>query len=579
MSMTNNAALLEPTTEPPMTSLWSATWKRVWQKPSPFGLCAIALALLLAIPIMGILMSVFQEGQGNWPHLMQTVLPNYIANSLLLVIGVGIGVTAVGVGTAWLVVMCEFPGRRLFEWALILPLAVPAYVVAYAYTDILQSSGPIQQLIRDLTGLSFGEYWFPNIRSMGGAITIFIAVLYPYVYLLSRAAFLEQSVCALEVSRTLGCSPWGSFRSVALPLARPAIIVGVSLALMETLADFGTVAHFGIQTFTTGIYRTWASMGDRVAAAQLSSLLLMFVLVLLVLERHARQQARYHQTTGCYRQLKPHRLRGWQRVSALLFCAIPVLIGFIAPLVMLLYMHITAGHSLLDQNYLAMIQNSVMLAGITAIVAVLVSLFLGFAARIERSRLSMAANRMAAMGYAIPGTMIAVGILYPLAAFDQMINRVVSQLFGVNIGLLLTGSLAALVLAYLVRFMSVSLNTVESSLAKVTPSMEDVARSLGKSKATTLAKVHAPMMSGGLLTAGLIVFVDVMKELPATLIMRPFDFDTLAIQAYNLAKDERLTQAATPSLVIVMVGVLPLILLSRRIMSSRTGSVHYKNGV
>ena len=537
-----------------------------------FGSLAILLALILSVPVIGILFSLFQEGQGNWPHLVDTVLPRYIYNSLILVVGVGIGVTLLGVGTAWLVVMCDFPGKRVFEWALILPLAVPAYVVAYAYTDVLQSSGPIQQMIRDTTGLRFGEYWFPNIRSMGGAITIFISVLYPYVYLLTRTAFLEQSVCVLEVSRTLGRTAWGSFWSVALPLARPAIIVGVSLALMETLADFGTVFHFGIQTFTTGIYRTWASMGDRVAAAQLSSILLTFVFVLLVIERYSRQRSRYHQTTGKYQAIKSYRLRGWRALIATAFCALPMLLGFVAPLIMLLYMHITAGHDLTSTRYLNMIQNSVTMAGITAVLAVILSLYLAYAARIERSAVAVAVNKIAGMGYAIPGTMIAVGILYPVAYVDNFLSAQFEKLFGISLGLMLTGSLGALVLAYLVRFMAVSLNTVDSSLAKVTPSMEDASRTLGKSKLATVMKVHAPIMSGGLLTAGLIVFVDVMKELPATLIMRPFNFDTLAIQAYNLAKDERLTQAATPSLVIVAVGILPLILLSRQIMKSRTGS-------
>lgn len=542
---------------------------------SVFGLFAILLALLLSVPIFGILLSLFQEGMGNWPHLVDTVLPRYISNSLTLVFGVGIGVTIIGVGAAWLVVMCEFPGRRIFEWGLILPLAVPAYVVAYAYTDVLQSSGPIQQMIRDLSGLRFGEYWFPNIRSMGGAITIFISVLYPYVYLLARTAFLEQSICVLEVSRTLGRTAWGSFWSVAIPLARPAIIVGVSLALMETLADFGTVFHFGIQTFTTGIYRTWASMGDRVAAAQLSSILLSFVFILLVIERHSRSQAKYHQTTGRYPMIKSSRLRGWRGFGASIFCALPLLLGFIAPVIMLLYMHVIAGHDLTNERYVQMIQNSALMATITAMLAVFFSLYLAYAARIERSTLAAAVNRIAGMGYAIPGTMIAVGILYPMASFDNFLSDHFEKLFGIRLGLVFTGSLSALVLAYLIRFMAVSLNTVDSSLAKVTPNMEDASRTLGKSKIATVLTVHTPIMSGGLLTAGLIVFVDVMKELPATLIIRPFNFDTLAIQAYNLAKDERLTQAATPSLVIVAVGIVPLIILSRRIMQSRTGSSHH----
>ncbi len=538
---------------------------------SGLSLSALLIALILSVPVMGIVWSIFQPGQGNWPHLVETVLPLYIQNSLILMVGVAFGVGIGGVGSAWLVVMCRFPGRRFFEWALILPLAVPAYVVAYAYTDVLQASGPIQTMIRDLTGLRFGEYWFPRIRTIEGAIVIFSMVLYPYVYLLTRAAFLEQSICVLDVARTLGRTSWGAFRSVAMPLARPAIVAGVALALMETLADFGTVAHFGIPTFTTGIYRTWASMGDRIAAAQLSSVLLTFVLVLLVMERISRRHARFYQTSSKYQPIKGHRLKGWRSAAAIVFCSVPLIVGFIAPFIMLLWMAFTDGHNLLSPRYLTMILNSFTLAGGTAVLAVVVSLFLAYVARIERSRISNAANLVVGLGYAVPGTMIAVGILIPVAFFDNAVDRVFRELFGVSTGLLLTGSLAALILAYLVRFMAVSLNTVQASLGKVTPSMEDAARMLGKGPAATAVRIHAPIMSGGLLTAGLIVFVDVMKELPATLIMRPFNFDTLAIQAYNLAKDERLTQAATPSLVIVAVGLLPLIFLSRAIMKSRPG--------
>ncbi|MEM0911510.1 MAG: iron ABC transporter permease, partial [Pseudomonadota bacterium] len=495
----------------------------------------------------------------------------YIKNSLLLMLFVGIGVSIVGVGTAWLVVMCRFPGRRFFEWALILPLAVPAYVVAYAYTDVLQVSGPIQSFIRDTFDLRFGDYWFPNMRTFEGAVVIFIAVLYPYVYLLARAAFLEQSICALDAARTLGRSAWGAFRSVALPLARPAIVAGTALALMETLADFGTVAHFGIPTFATGIYRAWTSMGDQIAAAQLSSVLLMFVILLIWVERMSRQQAKYHHTTGRYQQIDGYRLSGFRAFMAFVFCLLPLFLGFLGPLVMLLWMHLTDGHDLFSPRYISMGWNSISLAGITACLAVMLSMFLVYIARSEKTWLIRFSNRIVSLGYAIPGSMIAVGILIPLASFDNTVSDFLEEQFDISVGLLLTGSIAALVLGYMVRFMTVSMNTVQASLDKVTPSMEYASRSLGYSPTKTAVKVHVPIISGGLLTAGLIVFVDVMKELPATLIMRPFNFDTLAVQAYNLASDERLAQAATPSLVIVAVGILPLIIMSRAIMRSRPG--------
>lgn len=539
---------------------------------SKFGMAALLIAALFSLPVLGVAWSVFQPGLGNWPHLVDTVLPTYIQNSLILMLGVGVGVFCLGVGSAWLVVMCHFPAKRFFEWALILPLAAPAYVVAYAYTDFLQSSGPVQSWIRASFDLRFGEYWFPRIRTIEGAIAVFTLTLYPYVYMLSRAAFLEQSVCALDVARSLGRSAWSSFLSIALPMARPAIVVGVALALMETLADFGTVAHFGVPTFTTGIYRTWISMGDRVAAAQLCTILLGFVLVLLVMERVSRRQGRFHQATGRYQEIREVPLTGLRAVAAFLFCALPLALGFIAPFGILLWMAMTDGHDLLSPRYIRMIGNSFSLAAGTALVAILVSIFLAYAARLEKSTLTKVANRLVGMGYAVPGTMIAVGIIIPVAAFDNAVDRFFEQVFGVSTGLLLTGSIASLIFAYLVRFLAVSLNAVQASLGKVTPNMDGAARSLGAGPIETVSRVHAPIITGGILTAGLVVFVDVMKELPATLLLRPFNFDTLAIQAYNLAKDERLTQAATPSLVIVAVGVLPVLFLSRAIMKSRPGS-------
>ncbi len=533
---------------------------------------ALVVAALVAVPILSVIWSIFQTGQGNWPHLVETVLPQYIANSLILMAGVAVGVIVGGVGPAWLVVMCRFPGRRIFEWALILPLAVPAYVVAYAYTDFLQAAGPVQTLIRDLSGWTAQDYWFPEIRSLGGAIVIFSTVLMPYTYLLARTAFLEQSVCVLEVAATLGRSPWNRFRTVAVPLARPAIVAGTALALMETLADFGTVAHFGINTFTTGIYRTWFSMGDRVAAAQLSSILLTFVFGLLLLERYNRHKARFYQTSSKYQQLKPSHLRGFKAWGAALFCSVPLVVGFLAPFLILFWMALTAGHDLFSSRYIELTTNSVILAGVTAILAVGLALLLSYAARIEQSRLTIGANLIAGMGYAIPGSIIAVGILIPVATFDNALSAWLEANFGIETGLLLTGSIAALVFAYLVRFMAVALQTVQASFAKITPNMEHASRTLGHGPLSTGLRVHLPILSGGMLTAGLIVFVDVMKELPATLIMRPFNFDTLAIQAYNLAKDERLTQAATPSLVIVACGLIPVLVISRAIMQSRPGT-------
>ena len=544
----------------------SALWPR-----SPLGWSAIAVALALSAPVFAILASLLSESEGAWQQMADSVLPAYIANSLWLSLGVGFGVLVGGVSSAWLVTMCRFPLRKVFEWALILPLAVPAYVMAYAYTDFLAHHGPVQEILRNVMGWGPREYWFPNIRSLEGAILMFSLVLYPYVYLLSRAAFLEQSVCVLEVSRTLGKTPWGAFWRVALPLARPAIITGTALALMETLADFGTVYHFGVQTFTTGIYRAWFSMGDRIAAAQLASVLLGFVLILLLVEQLQRGRARYHQTSSRYQKLPRIRLDGWKAAAAIVICGTPIVFGFLLPLVILLEMTITSGHELFGERYVTLTTNSITLAGITAAAAVVVALVLAYAARLGPNRATLAANRIASMGYALPGSIIAVGILIPLASLDNALDALSERYLGIDLGLLFTGSIAALIFAYLVRFMAISLKTVEASLGKVTPNMDDAARTLGCSGLKALVKVHAPIMRGSLLTAGLIVFVDVMKELPATLIMRPFNFDTLAIQAYRLASDERLAEASTPALMIVAAGLLPVLLLSRAIRRSRPG--------
>ena len=538
----------------------------------PFTFAALTVAALFVLPVATVLANLFASSEGTWAHLAATVLPRYVANTAWLVLGVGLAVPVIGAGTAWLVTMFRFPGRRLFEWALILPLAVPAYVMAYTYTDFLQFTGPVQGLLRALTGWDAGGYWFPEIRSLQGAAVMLTFVLYPYTYLLCRAAFLEQSVCALEVSRTLGCGLAGSFFRVALPLARPAIAAGTALALMETLADYGTVSFFGVPTFTTGIIRAWISLGDRVAAAQLASALLGLVFLVLVIERWSRGSARYHHTTGRYQALPTYRLRGTRAALAAAACAVPLIIGFLLPAAILLKMAVEAGDEQFGFRFVGLALNSFTLAGLTAVLAVVLASVMAYGARLKPSRLSIISNRLVGLGYAVPGAVIAVGALIPLAFLDNAFDAFMRARFGLSTGLLLTGTVAALVYAYLVRFLSVSLNTVDSSLAKIRPTMDDAARSLGQSPAGTLVRVHAPLMWGSMLTAALLVFVDVMKELPATLVMRPFNFDTLAVQAFNLASDERLTEAATASLVIVAVGVVPVILLSRTIARARPGT-------
>ena len=527
-------------------------------------LLATLIAVLLAVPVVVVLANVFAPGQGAWAHLAATVLPEYIANTLCLLAGVSVMVIFGGVSTAWLVTTCRFPGQRMFEWTLILPLAVPAYIMAYAYTDLLQFTGPVQTWLRAVTGWHAREYWFPEIRSVGGAIVMLGLVLYPYVYLVVRAAFLEQSVGIMEVGRTLGYGAWGSFFRIALPLVRPAIVAGTTLALMETLADFGTVSYFAVPTFTTGIYRAWLSMGDRVAAAQLSAMLLCFVVLLLLLERWSRGRARYYNKGGRLRDTR-YQLRGIAAWTATLICSVPLLLGFLLPAGLLLRMALTESGGHFGARFIALTLNSVTLAGVTAVAAVVLALIMAYAMRLRPGPAVQAANRLAGLGYAVPGAVIAIGILVPVARLDNALDAWMRANFDISTGLLLTGSIFALVYAYLVRFLAVALQTVEAGLTKITPSMDEAARSLGVGPVGTLIKVHGPLMRGTLLTAALLVFVDVLKELPATFMMRPFNFDTLAVQAYNLAADERLAEAAVPALAIVAVSLLPLIFLSRRI--------------
>jgi len=537
---------------------------------SPLLLVGLTVALLAGLPVASVGLNLFAGGtSATWGHLSSTVLPEYIANSLWLCLGVGLGVGVVGVMTAWLTAMHEFPGRRVFEWALVLPLAVPAYVMAYVYTDFLQFVGPVQTFLRDSFGWEHGDYWFPDIRTLPGAIVMFVCVLYPYVYLLARTAFLERASGMLEAARTLGMGPWRAFFAVSLPLARPAIVAGIALALMETLADYGTVAYFAVNTFTTGIYRAWFSLGDRVAAAQLAAMLLAFVLFLLTVERISRGRARYHNTTGRNRPMAGARLKGLAAGLAILACMLPLLLGFVLPAGLLLKMALTEGDAQFGERFLTLSRNSFVLAGATAAIGVLLALLLAYGARLAKNGLASGLNRLVGLGYAVPGAVIAVGVLIPVTRLDNWLAGQWQAWFDYNPGLLLTGGIAALIYAYLVRFLAVALHTVESSLGKITPSMDDAARSLGLGQGETMRRVHVPMLRGSLLTAGLLVFVDVMKELPATLVMRPFNFDTLATQAYTLASDERLAEASTASLALVGVGLLPLIALSRQVSAAR----------
>ena len=537
----------------------------------PWSLSALAVALALSVPIVVVLASVLAPAGDIWNHLAATVLPSYIANSLWLMLGVGMGVAIIGVATAWLVTMTEFPGARWLDWMLLLPLAFPAYLIGYTYTGLFDFAGPIQTALRAIFGWTKSDYWFPEIRSLGGVIAMLVFVLYPYVYLLTRAAFVNQSVCALEVSRTLGRGPWRSFFTVALPLARPAIVAGVALALMETLSDFGTVQYFAVDTFTTGIYRTWLGLGEPIAAAQLAAILLIFVFALFWLERWSRGDRRFHHNSAYYRRLPTRRLAGGRAALAFTACALPVLLGFIVPAIALVVWTADNLELALSTPFFNLARNSVLLAAVAAMLAVLVALPIAYGLRLHRGPVTSFAARIVSLGYAVPGAVIAVGVMLPFIWIDTRVDAFMRTTFGVSTGLVLSGTLAAVIFGYLVRFLSVALNATEAGLAKVTRNMDGAARTLGAGPTETIARVHAPLVGGSLLAAGALVFVEVMKELPATLLMRPFNFDTLAVRTYQLASDERLAEAAAPALAIVVAGIIPVILLSRALARSRPG--------
>ncbi|MFM1841863.1 MAG: Ferric iron transporter, permease protein [Cyanobacteriota bacterium] len=527
-----------------------------------------AIAVWIAIPVLFVMLGLFQWQGEIWQELVETVLADYVINSLWLMVGVGAGVLILGISTAWLVTMCRFPGARWLEWALLLPLATPAYLLAYSYSNMLDFYGPVQSWLRPLFGWeSATDYWFPNIRSLWGAIAMLVLVLYPYVYLLARLAFLEQGICTLEASRSLGCNPWQSFYRVALPLARPAIAAGLALVLMETLNDFGTVQFFGVNTFTTGIYRTWFGFGERQGAVQLAAVLMIFIFGLILLERWSRRQAKFYQPSSPQQYLPRYQLSGLRAIAALGFCLLPFSLGFIAPALYLSYL--TLSYAQESNNFLQLASHSLILASITAAIALALGLILAYGQRLSRQPLTYVAVRLSAMGYAVPGSVIAVGVLVPAGQFDNWFADWWQRQWGGEMGLILSGTITVLVYAYLVRFLAVALGSLDSSLGKIKPSLDDAARSLGKTPTEILWQVHTPLMSGGLLTALMLVFVDVMKELPATLVIRPFNFDTLAVRVYQYASDERLIEAAAPALTIIIVGMLPVIFLSVQIARSR----------
>jgi iron(III) transport system permease protein len=529
---------------------------------------AVVIAAFILLPVVVIVSYAMGADGTLWQHLYDTVLNEYLINSLLLLLGVGTGVLLLGVPTAWLTSMCHFPGRRWFSWALLLPLAMPAYIIAYTYTGLLDFAGPVQTWIRELTELGYGDYWFFEIRSIGGAIVMMSLVLYPYVYLMARAAFLEQSVSSIEVGCSLGYSRWRAMWSLALPMARPAIIAGLSLALMETLADFGTVQYFGVSTFTTGIFRTFYGFGDTAAAAQLATSLLAFVMLLVLLERYSRRRARYHSAAESKARADLIPLVGGKAGIAVALCLTPLLFGFVIPATQLLFWAVFEAQPL-GWDFVELAWNSFSLAFMAAIIAVTLAIILSYAKRTKPIKPIRIVIAMAGFGYALPGTIIAIGVLIPLAWMDHGLIDIFEGLGWDNPGLLLSGSLVALLFAYTVRFLAVALGSVQAGLDKIKPSLDHAGRSMGHGPWAILRQIHVPLMRSSILTAVLIVFVDVLKELPATLILRPFNFNTMAVRVYELASDERLVDAAPASIMIVLVGLIPVLMLHASIARRR----------
>lgn len=530
-----------------------------------FVLALVAMIAAVFLPIGGIFSALLNTNAwATLTHLAGTVIPTASWETAWLVFWVTCGVAFLGTTAAWLVTAYEFRGRAFFEWALLLPLAAPAYIVAYAYTDAFQFAGPVQSALRATFGWHRGDYFFPEIRSVTGAAFVFTVVLYPYVYLLARTAFLSRTAAMQDAARSLGASSLMAWLRVDLPLARPAIVAGSLLALMETIADYGAVSYFGLQTFTTAIYRAWFAHGDRMAAAQLSVVLLGVVLCVMVFEHHARGRARYFAAPNALRPAPRIALHGLRAFAAPLACCVPLALGFVLPVILLLRLA-----PLADELNIAKLQqaftNTAVLALVSATMVVGVVLVISYALRRlpPNTPLLRLGARVLGLGYAVPGTVIAVGVLIPLATFDNALDAWMSRTWGIHTGLLITGTVAALLYAYLVRYFAVAHQPIEAGLARITPQMEASARTLGASPAEAFMRVHLPLIAPSVLAAALLVLVDVVKELPATLVLRPFDFDTLAVMAYHLASDERLDQAAVPALVIVAAGIVPVILLSR----------------
>ncbi len=525
---------------------------------------AALIALLVVLPIGAVLWIALTPGENIWPHLVATTLPRYLKNTAILVISVGVLAAATGTGAAWLVTMYRFPGSRAFQWLLLLPLSIPAYVGAYALVDFLEYAGPVQTAMR----LAFGwqsarDYWFPEIRSIGAAIVVLAAALFPYVFLLVRTALREQSGSSYEVARALGAGSFERFWRVGLPLARPAIAAGSAIVLMETISDFGAVSFFSVQTLTTGIFSTWLEGGNRAGAAQIASLILIGVFVLVALEKKGRGRSRFYQLSRQHRAVTAMPLAGWRAALAAFFCFIPFAVGFLLPVVVFLFHALENSDNWLDPELGRAFVNTLYVGGTAAVLTVLAALFMVYGVRMSGRKIPALLLPLTAIGYAAPGAVLAVGILFPLSKMDNAMADLLEKISGYEIGLLMTGTAFAVIFAYFVRFFAIAQGAVDAAFGRVAPSLSMAARSLGQTPGGTLRRVYFPLIRGSVGTALLLVFVDCVKELPATLLLRPFNFNTLSTRVYEKASLEQLGDASPAALLVISVGLAAVLFLAR----------------
>jgi iron(III) transport system permease protein len=528
-----------------------------------WSLGAVLIAAVVLMPVVAVVWLAFHPTENIWPHLLSTTLPRYVGTTLLMMASVGLVTAVIGTGTAWLVVMYRFPGHRWLQWALLMPLAVPAYVGAYALVDFLEYAGPVQTGLRSVFGwTSARDYLFPPIRTAGAAIVVLSAAFYPYVYLLARAAFREQSGAGYEVARALGVGPFGRFWRVGLPLARPAIAAGVAVVMMETVNDFGAMDYFAVQTLTTGIFSVWLQAGNLGGAAQLATCVLALIVVLVTLEKLSRRKSRHHGHARGLRPVTPQRLQGGKAALATLACLLPFALGFVLPVAVLLS-HAFNGGQWIEPGLALALAHTLVVGGTAAVLCVLAGLFMVYGTRLSGHRLPVLLLPVTSIGYAAPGAVLGIGILIPLAALDHRLADGIEAATGFDPGLILTGSAAALVLAYVVRFFAIAQGTADAALGRVSPSLPMAARSLGRTAGQTLRAIHVPLIRASVGSALLLVFVDCVKELPATLVLRPFNYDTLATRVYSKARLEDITGAAPAALTITLVGLIAVAFLAR----------------